>query len=65
MLLGWIFFVPFLGAAIGALSASWSDYGIGKEFIENLRSQVTEGTSTLFVLAGQVTSDKVAEAFSH
>jgi uncharacterized membrane protein len=63
MLLGWIFFVPFLGAAIGAFSASWSDYGIGKEFIENLRSQVTEGTSTLFVLAGQVTSDKVAEAF--
>jgi uncharacterized membrane protein len=67
MLLGWIFFVPFLGAAwgaaMGALSASWSDYGIGKEFIENVRSQVTEGTSALFLLAGQVTSDKVAEAF--
>lgn len=67
MLIGWIFFVPFLGAAwgaaMGALSASWSDYGIGKEFIDNVRGKVTEGTSALFLMAGQVTTDKVAEAF--
>ena len=48
---------------MGALSASWSDYGIGKDFIENVRSKVTEGTSALFLLVGQVTSDRVEEAF--
>ena len=48
---------------MGALSASWSDYGIGNEFVENVRSQVTEGTSALFLLVGQVTTDKVTEAF--
>ncbi len=48
---------------MGALAASWSDYGIGKEFIENVRGKVTEGTSALFLLAGQVTTDKVVEAF--
>ena len=41
MLFGWIFFVPFLGAAfgaaMGALAGHFSDYGIGKEFIENIR----------------------------
>ena len=67
MLIGFIFFVPFLGAAwgaaMGALSASWSDYGIGKDFIENVRSKVTEGTSALFLLVGAATSDRVEEAF--
>ncbi len=67
MLIGFIFFVPFLGAAwgaaMGALSASFSDYGIGKDFIENVRSKVTEGSSALFLLVGQVTSDRVIEAF--
>jgi uncharacterized membrane protein len=66
-LLGLIFFVPFFGAAIGAamgaLGGHLSDYGIGKEFIENVRSKVTEGTSALFLLLGQVTADRVVEAF--
>ena len=48
---------------MGALRASWSDYGIGKDFIENVRNKVTEGTSALFLLVGQVTSDRVEEAF--
>lgn len=67
MLIGFIFFVPFLGAAwgaaMGALSASWSDYGIGKDFIEQVRGKVTEGTSALFLLVDQVTVDRVEEAF--
>lgn len=67
MLIGLIFFAPFLGAAwgaaMGALSSSWSDFGIGKDFIENVRGKVTEGTSALFLLVGQVTSDRVEEAF--
>jgi uncharacterized membrane protein len=67
MLLGFIFFVPFLGAAmgaaVGALSAHYADYGIGKDFIEQVRGKVKEGTSALFMLIGQVTPDKVVKAF--
>ncbi len=67
MLIGWIFFLPFLGAAwgaaMGAIGGAFSDYGIGNEFIENVRSKVTEGSSALFLLVGQVTTDRVVEAF--
>jgi uncharacterized membrane protein len=67
MLFGWLFFVPFLGAAfgaaVGALSGHFADYGIGKDFLEQVRSRITEGTSGLFLLVGQVTPDRVVEAF--
>ena len=67
MLFGLIFFVPILGmamgAAIGALSGSFADYGIDDSFIKDLRDKVTEGTSALFLLTGEVTRDKVLEAF--
>jgi uncharacterized membrane protein len=67
MLLGMIFFVPFLGAAfgagMGALSGHFAEYGIGREFIEQVRAKVKEGNSALFMLIGQVTTDRVVEAF--
>ena len=67
LLFGWIFFVPFLGAAfgaaIGALSAHFADYGIGRDFLEQVRKKVTEGSSALFLLVGQVTPDRVIDAF--
>jgi uncharacterized membrane protein len=67
MLFGLIFFVPFLGAAfgaaVGALSGHFADYGIGRDFIESVRGKVKEGTSALFLLVGQVTTDRVIEAF--
>ena len=67
MLFGFLFFAPFLGAAfgaaVGALSGHFADYGIGKDFIERVRSKVTEGTSALFLLVGQVTADRVIDAF--
>ena len=51
---GLIFFVPFLGAAIGAgmggLSGSLADVGIDDDFIKQVRDKVTEGTSALFAL---------------
>ena len=67
MLFGLLFFMPFLGAAfgaaVGALSGHFADYGIGREFIDQVRGKVTEGTSALFLLLGQVTTDRVIEAF--
>ncbi len=66
-LFGLIFFVPLfgmvVGAAAGALSGSFSDYGIDDDFIKSVRAKVTEGTSALFLLVGQVTLDKIEEAF--
>jgi len=66
-LFGLIFFVPFfgaaLGAAMGAISGHFANYGIGREFIEQVRGKVTEGTSALFLLLEQVTVDRVVEAF--
>jgi uncharacterized membrane protein len=67
MLFGLLFFMPFLGAAwgaaVGAISGRFADYGIGRDFIEQVRGKVTEGTSALFLLVGQVTADRVVEAF--
>jgi len=65
MLFGILFFVPFfglaLGAAMGALAGHFSDYGIDDDFIKSVRDQITEGTSGLFLLTGQVTLDKVED----
>jgi uncharacterized membrane protein len=68
MLFGLIFFVPLfglvVGAAAGALSGKFTDYGINDDFIKDLQAKVTEGTSALFLLTGQVTLDKVEAAFT-
>lgn len=68
MLFGLIFFVPLfglvVGAAAGAISGKFTDYGINDDFIKELQSKVTEGTSALFLLTGQVTLDKVEAAFT-
>ena len=68
MLFGLIFFMPLLGvvvgAATGALSGKFTDYGINDDFIKALRDKVTEGTSALFLMTGQVTLDKVEAAFT-
>jgi len=50
-----IFFVPFLGAAIGGMSGAMSDVGIDDDFIKQVREKVTEGTSALFVLTSGAT----------
>ena len=66
MLFGLLFFVPFfglaVGAAMGALAGHFSDYGIDDEFIKQVQSKVTEGTSALFLLSSDVTVDKVSDA---
>jgi uncharacterized membrane protein len=69
MLFGLIFFVPFfgmaIGAAMGALSGKFSDIGIDDDFIEEVRSQVTEGTSALFLYTSGAVVDRVAEAMKN
>ena len=68
MLFGLLFFMPFfglaVGAAIGALAGHYSDYGIDDKFIKQVQSEVTEGTSALFLLTRDATVDKVADAFA-
>jgi uncharacterized membrane protein len=68
MLFGLIFFVPLfgliVGATAGAISGNFTDYGINDEFIKDLQTKVTEGSSALFLLTGQVTVDKVEAAFT-
>jgi uncharacterized membrane protein len=66
MLFGLLFFVPFfgmaIGAAFGALSGKFADYGIDDDFIKSVQSQVTEGTSALFLMTSEAVVDKVADA---
>lgn len=68
MLFGLLFFAPLLGvivgATAGAISGKFTDYGISDSFIQDVQSKVTEGTSALFLLTGQVTVDKVGAAFA-
>ncbi len=67
LLFGLIFFCPIfgiaVGASMGALGGSMGDYGINDDFINDVKSKVTEGTSALFLFTGDVTLDKVKEAF--
>ncbi|MGB7448787.1 MAG: DUF1269 domain-containing protein [Ornithinimicrobium sp.] len=67
MLFGLLFFVPLLGAAVGAatgaLSGMLADVGIDDDFIDNVRRQVTPGTSALFVMTSDGVRDRVREAF--
>lgn len=66
MLLGLIFATPLfgmaVGAAFGALGGTFRDYGINDEFIAKIRSQVTEGTSALFLMTTDAVLDRVADA---
>ena len=67
MLFGLLFFMPIfgmaVGAALGALAGHFSDYGIDDSFIKEVQSEVTEGTSALFLLTSDTTVDKVEKAF--
>lgn len=67
MLFGLLFFVPVfglvVGAAMGALSGKFADYGINDDFIKQVREQVTEGTSALFLLTDNAVYDRIVGAF--
>jgi len=50
-----------VGAAFGALGGKMADYGIDDDFIKRTRSEVTEGTSALFLLTSDAVQDKVLD----
>ena len=65
MLIGLLFFMPWLGLAIGAvtgaISGKLSDYGIDDNFIKEVGEKVEPGGSALFMLISDATPDKVIE----
>ncbi len=67
LLLGSLFLVPVVGAAagaaIGGLSKKAEGAGISKEDIERIRTEVTEGTSALFIVTQNAVEDRLAERF--
>jgi uncharacterized membrane protein len=69
LLFGLIFFAPLfgmaVGAAFGALGGAFRDYGIDDDFIKRVRSQVTEGTSALFLMTSEAVMDRVVEAMKN
>ena len=66
MLIGLLFFVPWLGLAIGAvtgaLTAKFADIGIDDGFIRDVGQKIQPGHSALFLLVRQATMDRVLEA---
>jgi uncharacterized membrane protein len=67
LLIGALFFLPvaggLAGAALGALSKRTEDAGITKEQLEKIRTEVTEGTSALFLVTEQGDLDRLGERF--
>jgi uncharacterized membrane protein len=63
MLIGLLFFAPWLGLAIGALSGAlagkFSDIGVDDKFIEEVTSTIEPGHSAIFLLVRDATADKV------
>jgi uncharacterized membrane protein len=66
MLIGLLFFVPFLGLAVGAitgaLAGKFTDYGIDDTFIKEVSQSIEPGQSALFLLVREATMDKVLDA---
>ncbi len=62
-LVGLIFLVPLIGAAIGAATGAivghFSNYGISKDFMQQIEQQIRPGNSALFILADNVKIDRV------
>jgi len=60
-----IFFMPLLGAAIGALAGAvggaLTDIGINDRFINDMRERITPGTSALLMLVSTDAPDRMAD----
>jgi uncharacterized membrane protein len=67
VVLGAMFAVPVIGLAAGGALGAWSKaaekLGITKEQIEEIRAELTEGTSALFVVSDHGELDRLGERF--
>ena len=65
MLIGLLFFAPWLGLAVGAItgaiSGKFTDIGVDDKFIKEVGETIEPGHSALFLLVRDVTPDKVLE----
>jgi uncharacterized membrane protein len=65
MLIGLLFWAPWLGLAVGAIagamSGAMSDYGINDDFIKEVGVTIKPGGSALFLLISNWTEDKSLE----
>jgi uncharacterized membrane protein len=68
LLFGLLFFIPFLGMAVGAglgaLMGKMAKGSIDKQFQEQVRDLLQPGTSALFLVVEQVTTDKAVEGLA-
>jgi uncharacterized membrane protein len=67
-LIGMLFLSPLTGAAIGASAGAvggyTTDYGISDTFMREMGKRLDADAATLFVLAAEMTADKVASALA-
>ena len=67
-LFGLLFFIPFfgmaIGAGVGALIGSVSKAGVDEAFQNQVREMLKPGTSALFMVVEQMTTDKATAALS-
>jgi uncharacterized membrane protein len=65
MLIGLLFFAPWLGLAVGAvtgaLAGSLTDIGVDDKFIKEVGETIEPGHSALFILVRKATPDKVMD----
>ena len=65
MLIGLLFWAPWLGLAIGAVTGAvaggLTDIGVDDKFIKEVGNQIEPGHSALFILVRKATGDKVIE----
>jgi uncharacterized membrane protein len=67
IVIGGLFLVPVIGGAVGAglgaLTKATEGTGIDREQLETIRTEVTEGTSALFLVTEHGNLDRLAERF--
>ncbi len=67
-LFGLLFFIPFFGLAIGAamggLMGKMGKSAVDKQFQDQVRGLLKPGTSALFMIVEQMTTDKALDALS-
>jgi uncharacterized membrane protein len=69
MLIGLLFFMPWLGLAVGAVTGAvaggLSDVGVDDKFIKEVGNTIEPGHSALFLLVYKMTPDKVIKQLEH